>query len=144
MERGGLRLGHSLLRGTTWPDPRADAGEHHFTWAFAPLQGESTGTIERWWERFAGESSVRLFSGDDGGVTVAACKPAEDGDGAIVRLRECDGNGREFRLRCGARMRSVETVDALERPIAGEVRIEGEEIVATIPAFGLLAFRVRF
>ena len=144
LERGGLRLGHSLLRGTTWPDPRADAGEHHLTWAFAPLQGESTGTIERWWERFAGESSVRLFTGDDGGVMVAACKPAEDGDGAILRLRECDGNGREFRLRCGARMRSVETVDALERPIAGEVRIEGEEIVATIPAFGLLAFRVRF
>ncbi len=144
LEHGGLRLGHSLLRGTTWPDPQADAGDHHFTWAFAPLQGESTGTLERWWERFSGESSVRLFSSDDGGVAVAACKPAEDGDGAIVRLRECDGNGRDVRLRCGARMRSAETVDALERPIAGDVRIEGEEIVTTIPAFGLLAFRVRF
>ncbi|HTA40783.1 MAG TPA: glycoside hydrolase family 38 C-terminal domain-containing protein [Candidatus Acidoferrales bacterium] len=144
LERGGLRLGHSLLRATTWPDPHADAGEHQFAWAFAPLQGESIGTIERWWERFAGDPSVRLFASGDGGVAVAACKPAEDGDGAIVRLRECDGNRREVRLRCGARMRSVETVDALERPVAGEARIEGEEIAATIPAFGLLAFRVRF
>jgi alpha-mannosidase len=144
LERGGLRLGHSLLRATTWPDPGADAGEHQFAWAFAPLQGESIGTIERWWERFAGDSSVRLFVSGDDAVAIAACKPAEDGDGAIVRLRECDGRARDVRLRCGARMRSVETVDALERPVAGEARIEGEEIVTTIPAFGLLAFRVRF
>jgi alpha-mannosidase len=144
LDRGGLRLGHSLLRGTTWPDADADVGEQHLSWAFAPLQGESIGTIERWWDRFSGEPSVRLFTCGDGGVAIAACKPAEDGDGAIVRLRECDGSGREVRVRCGARMRSIEAVDGLERPIAGEARIEGEEIVATIAAFGLRAFRVRF
>ena len=29
----GFALGHSLLRGTTWPDPSADEGEHRFAWA---------------------------------------------------------------------------------------------------------------
>jgi alpha-mannosidase len=144
LERGGMRLGHSLLRGTTWPDPHADLGEQSLSWAFAPLRGESTGTIERWWERFACEPSVRLFTTPDDGLAVVACKPAEDGDGAIVRVRECDGADRALRLRCGARMRSAEPVDGLERPAEGEARIEAEEIAATIPAFGLRAFRVRF
>jgi alpha-mannosidase len=148
--RGGLRLGHSLLRGTTWPDPNADLGEHRLTWAFAPLDGQSPGTIERWWERYACEPSVRLFTTPDDGIAVTACKPAEDGDGAIVRVRECDGVARPLRLRCGARMRAVEPVDGLERalsPAADDVpgaTIEGEELVATIPAFGLRSFRVRF
>jgi alpha-mannosidase len=144
LDRGGIRLGHSLLRGTTWPDPHADRGEQHLGWAFAPLRGETLGTIERWWERYACEPSVRLFASEDRGVLVVACKPAEDGDGAIVRVRECDGAERPLRLRCAARMRAIEAVDALERPVPSDARIDGEEILATIPAFALRAFRVRF
>ena len=33
------RLGVSLLRGPTWPDPGADAGRHRFRFALLPLQG---------------------------------------------------------------------------------------------------------
>jgi alpha-mannosidase len=141
---GGVRLGHSLLRGTTWPDPRADLGEQRLAWAFAPLRDERQGTIERWWERYACEPSVRLFTVTDDALLVVACKPADDGDGTIVRVRECDGAPRPVRLRCGARMRAVEAVDGLERPAPGEARIEGEELVSTIPAFGLRSYRVRF
>jgi len=141
---GGVHVGHSLLRGTAWPDPKADLGEQRLSWAFAPLCDEGIGTIERWWERYACEPSVRLFTVTDDALLVVACKPAEDGDGAILRIRECDGAERPLRVRCGARMRAVEAVDALERPIPVEVRIEGESIVSTIPGFGLRSFRVRF
>ncbi|MBD5654382.1 MAG: alpha-mannosidase, partial [Candidatus Eremiobacteraeota bacterium] len=34
--RGATEIGHSLLRGTTWPDPDADRGEAAFSLAYAP------------------------------------------------------------------------------------------------------------
>jgi alpha-mannosidase len=144
LTEGGIALGHSLLRSATWPDPSADLGEHRLSWAFAPVAGAPIGAIERAWESFACESRVRLFDTDHESIQIAACKIAEDGDGVIVRLRECDGADRAARIRCGARMRDVHAVDALERPIDGSIPIEGESFVAAMPAYGLRAFRVRF
>ncbi|HKU82244.1 MAG TPA: glycoside hydrolase family 38 C-terminal domain-containing protein [Candidatus Tumulicola sp.] len=145
LDDGGFALGHSLLRGTEWPDPQADVGEQQLSWAFLPLRpGTTVGGIERGWEAFAAEPAVRLFVPDDDAVLVVACKPAGDGDGAVVRLRECDGTARALRVRCGGRMRDVLAVDGLERPVAGDVRIDGEAFVSTIGAYGLRSFRVRF
>jgi len=145
LENGGLHLGHSLLRSPRWPDPFADCGSMQLAWAFAPFDpGISTGALEAAWEQFAFEPRVRLFRSDDPAICIAACKPAADGDGAIVRARECDGQAREMRLRCGARMREVLPIDGLERPADGIASIEGEEICSRIGAFGLRSFRVRF
>ena len=144
LSSGGLQLGHSLLRSTTWPDPTADLGAAQLSWAYAPFSAASPGAIERVWEAFAHEPRVRLFRSEDESVVVAACKPAHDGRGVIVRARECDGTSRALRLRCGARMRDVHAVDALERPIPGAAAIDREELVSDIPAFGLRSFRVLF
>ena len=145
LPKGGLHLGHSLLRSSRWPDPDADRGPAELEWGLVPCGAAPISALERAWEAFANEPRVRLFTPADGAVLVVACKPADDGDGAIVRVRECDGAARELRLRCGARMRSVEAVDGLERPLAGEeARIEGEELVATLGALRLRSFRVRF
>lgn len=139
-----IALGHSLLRGTTWPDPDADLGSHQFSYAFAPFAGVRTGSLERAWRRFAHEPRVQLFTSEDESVLVAACKPAEDRDGVIVRARECDGGARPVRLRCGARMVAVQAVDALERSIEKPVTIEGEALVFGLKPFELRSFRVRF
>lgn len=144
LPKGGVQIGHSLLRSPRWPDPSADRGEAQLVWAFAPHANAGTGALERAWERFASPPSVRLFTSDDDAAAIVAVKPAEDGDGAIVRVRECDGAKRPVRLRCGARMRSVTAVDALERPIDVEASIEGEYLHATIDAYALRSFRVRF
>jgi alpha-mannosidase len=145
LRKGGVQLGHSLLRSPRWPDPLADRGPAQLAWAFAPFEpGVSVGALEAAWEQFAFEPRVRLFRSEDPSALVVACKPAADGDGAIVRVRECDGADRELRLRSGARMRGVQAVDGLERPIDDAVSIEGEEIVARIGAFELRSFRVRF
>jgi alpha-mannosidase len=142
---GAFALGHSLLRGTVWPDPGADLGEHRLSWAYLPAGGDATyATIERAWLRYAGEFAVRLFESDDPAVLVVACKQADDGDGVVVRVRECDGRPRPLRIRCGARMRAAQSVDALERPANGDARIEAEWIVSHVGAFGLRSFRVRF
>ena len=144
LPKGGLHLGHSLLRGTTWPDASADLGEHRFSYAFAPFAGASAGAIEQAWLRFAHEPRVRLFSAGDEGVLVVACKPAEDGDGVVVRVRECNGTSRSVHLRCGARTTQALSVDALERPIDRPVGIEEESLVFDLNAYEMRSFRVRF
>ncbi len=144
LPNGGLHLGHSLLRSTTWPDPVADRGPAQLSWAFAPFADARFSVLERAWQCFASEPRVRLFTSDDDAIAVVACKPAADGDGVIVRIRECDGEHRTVAVRSGGRMRHVACVDGRECPIESDVRMEGERFVATIPAYGLRSFRVRF
>ena len=85
---------------------------------------------------------MRLFTCDDPAVDIVATKPAEDGVGVIVRVRECDGARRQVVLRCGGRMRRVEAVDACERPIAGEATLEEETLCFVLPPYALRSFRV--
>ncbi|HXF33896.1 MAG TPA: glycoside hydrolase family 38 C-terminal domain-containing protein, partial [Candidatus Acidoferrales bacterium] len=144
LDAGGIHLGHSLLRSTTWPDPRADRGEHSLSWAFAPLRDASIGEIERLWLEFAGMGGVRLFTSEDANVAVAACKPAQDGDGVIVRVRECNGTGARAAVRSGGRVREAKATDALERPLDDEVTIHDESLVFSIAPYALRSFRVRF
>ena len=144
LPKGGIHVGHSLLRGTTWPDPTADQGHNSFAYAFAPAGADSIGALEHLWERFAHESRVRLFVSEQEHVIVAAVKPAQDGRGVIVRIRECDGTAGIARIRCGGRVRGVEPVDAMERPCAGTVSIEAETLVAPIGPFALRSFRAVF
>lgn len=126
LRKGGIHLTAELRR---------ERGPAQLAWAFAPFEpGISMGALEQAWELFAHEPRVRLFTSDDPAVHVLETKPAEDGDGVMVRVRECDGVERPLRLRSGARMREVD----------GGAKIEGETIVADISAFGERTFRVRF
>lgn len=126
LRKGGMHLTVALLR---------ERGPAQLAWAFAPFEpGISMGALERAWELFAQEPRVRLFTSDDPAVLVVETKPAQDGDGVMVRVRECDGVERPLRLRCGARMREVD----------GGAKIEGETIASDIPALGERTFRVRF
>ncbi len=146
---GALRLGHSLLRGTTWPDEKADLGEHMLSYAFAPLHGPADrsvtlGALEHLWRRFALAPTLPMFDCDDESVLVVATKPADDGDGVIVRIRECDGVDRNVILRCAARARSVACVDALERPVQRDAELNDGTIRTRLGPFALRSFRVRF
>ena len=71
-----MLLGHSLLRGTVWPDPGADIGEHALTWAVAPTRNATLGALEAAWRRFARLSGVPLFdSGDESIVVERVSRP---------------------------------------------------------------------
>jgi alpha-mannosidase len=140
---GGIRIGASLLRAPVWPDPQADRGEHQIAYALAPTAGARIGALEGAWRDYAEPGRVRLFTCDDPAVQVVATKPADDGDGIVVRVRECDGETRRVDVHCGGRMRSASAIDACERPVAGEVRVDGEVLSFVLPAFALRTFRIR-
>ncbi|MGH7327282.1 MAG: glycoside hydrolase family 38 C-terminal domain-containing protein, partial [Polyangiaceae bacterium] len=144
LKDGGIHLGLSLLRGPVWPDPNADRGEHRFEWALMPLDGNvGIGGLERVWREYAYPARVRLFTCEDPAVLVVACKPADDGDGIVVRVRECDGAERRIRLAFGGRAREIESCDARERRIEREAALEEHAIVARLQPYELRSFRVR-
>ena len=144
LKRGGVHLGLSLLRGPVWPDPDVDRGEQRFAWALAPTSpGTGIGALEQMWRTYAYPRRVRLFTSDDPAVLVVACKPADDDDGVVVRVRECDGAGRRMRLRFGGRPRSIESCDGRERRIEREVGLEDGAIVAGLEPYELRTFRIR-
>jgi alpha-mannosidase len=94
-----LRL--TLLRGPQYPDPLADLGEHEFTYALYPHQGDwrQADTVRRGWElnvpMFTLPTDIQRpptsFLQVQGPAIVEALKPAEDGEGAILRLYEPHG-----------------------------------------------------
>jgi alpha-mannosidase len=142
LRKGGIRIGTSLLRSPQWPERNADHGEHHIAYALAPTSGATVGALEAVWRDYAEPERVRLFTCDDPSVLIVATKPADDGHGIIVRVRECDGETRRVDLRCGGRMRVVTAVDACERPVAGELKVDGELLSFVLPAYALRTFRV--
>lgn len=141
---GGVRLGQSLLRAPTWPDPAADRGEQRLAWAFVPTSGAAVSALEHAWETYVAEDRVRLFTCDDPAVLIVATYPSDDGDGVIVRVRECDGESRRVALRCGGRMREALAVDAAERTIPGDASIVEEDLVFGLGPYALRSFLVRF
>jgi alpha-mannosidase len=144
LERGrrGSSFGHSLLRAPTWPDPESDLGVHAFSLAFLPFDRLGMGELERAWERFAGATAVPMFTTEDPSLLVVATKLADEGNGIVVRVRECDGVPSDASIRCGARARSVACIDALERPVDGEARLEEGGIRAHFGPFELRSFLV--
>ena len=94
-----LRL--SLLRGTDYPDPDADQGAHDFTYSLLPHAGDwrEGETVRRAAELNAPLAAVPAgapagpvsYLRIAGPAVLETLKPAEDGDGAIVRLYEPNG-----------------------------------------------------
>ncbi len=144
LKDGGVRLGTSLLRAPTWPDPGADRGEQRLAYAFVPTAGASISALEQAWQSYAVADRVRLFTCEDPAVLIVATYPSDDGGGVIVRVRECDGEARRVALRCGGRMRGVTPVDAAEREIDGDGAIEEESLAFELGAFALRSFLVTF
>ena len=118
----------SLIRGPMYPDMLADEGHHHFTYAIMPHDG-------RWWSdevqaeadllvdplRFTPATAATAYdvapiawSGLD--MRLHALKPAEAGDGYVLRVSETAGRRGDFGLSLSGGQ-AWHYVDGLERPL---------------------------
>jgi alpha-mannosidase len=145
-----LRL--SLLRGPGYPDPDADRGRHRFAYALLPHPGDrQEGRVVEEAEAFnlpvvvrpgVVDRPGRLIGIDRPGVSVEAVKPADDGQGTILRVCEVHGSRGPATVTMHRPFRSVERTDLLERPL-GPVDHDGRSVRLPLRPFELVTLRFR-
>ncbi|MGC8713636.1 MAG: alpha-mannosidase, partial [Leptodesmis sp.] len=154
-----LRL--TLLRGSEWPDPEADRGQHHFTYALYPHRGDwkVAQTVRQGYElnlplqvMLISEpehtlekplpSSGSLLSLEAKNLVLMALKPAEDhADEWILRCSECHGESARLQVRSEVfNVRFEHPVDLLEHPIDAAI---ASEQAPTIAPWKIASFKVR-
>lgn len=150
-----LRL--TLLKSAVSPDPQADQGLHRFTYSLFPHQGDwrAAQTVHRAYElnvpirttpaSLAQESdeplSCSFLSTDCSHIVVDTVKPAEDGDGLIIRLYEAHNQRGHGVLTFATTLRSAETCNLLEESL-GTAHYQENRLFFEIRPFEIKSFRV--
>jgi alpha-mannosidase len=150
-----LRL--SLLRSPADPDPKADEGEHRFTYSLYPHGGDwRNGTVQQGFElnnpmiavgAKASKGSLppvdALVSVDAENVIVDAVKKHEDSDAMIVRVYEAYGQRGPFTLTFGRKPARVTECDCMEENDA-PVTSRGNGVSGYITPYEIRTFKVVF
>ncbi len=130
----GGELGISLLRSPVYPDPLADEGRHEFSYALLPHAGswQEAGVLAEAEDlnrplltmpvQAAGPASLRPLRLAGLPLGLGALKPAEDGNGYVLRCYEPYGARGEVSLDLPAGWRLAGELDVLERP-AGDAAL---------------------
>ena len=150
------RMRLTLLRSPNYPDPVADKGEHDFTYAIYPHEGDWRvgGTVREGYElnvpleAAAGRDDVaaRLasfsFAGADAAhVVIDTVKGAEDGRGLIVRAYEAQGARGPVTLRFGFPVREAVECNLME-DVERAVPVADNAIAFAIKPFEIRTFRI--
>jgi alpha-mannosidase len=140
----------SLVRAPRVPDPQADQGKHHFTYALLPGASVEDAIAEGYALNLPlrvaeSERSIEpLVSSDNPAVTVEAVKLADDRSGdVVVRLYESHGGRAKATLRTGFPPAGAQVTDLLERPLPDEsVPVQDGEVVVVLRPFQILTLRL--
>ncbi|MCZ8516355.1 alpha-mannosidase [Paenibacillus filicis] len=147
-----LRL--SLIKSAMVPDPNADQGEHLFTYALLPHEGDwqQGGTVRSAWAlnnpvtsapgRAEQANASLLALSADRHVLIDAVKKAEDTGDVVVRLHEYAGIRGEVTLTSGRSIEEWQPLDLMERP-TGEAQ-NGAPVTFTVKPYELVTLRLRF
>ena len=122
----------SLLRAPTWPDEKADRGEHTFTYALCPHAGTlaDSDTVKRAYYLNEPMTAVRAtgkkttipaawsaVTVDRENVICETVKEAENGDGVIVRFYECADRRTTATVKLGLPAGEVFLCDLMENEL---------------------------
>ncbi|HEX7761212.1 MAG TPA: glycoside hydrolase family 38 C-terminal domain-containing protein [Caulobacteraceae bacterium] len=122
----GGDLALTLIRGSQSPDPGADLGEHRFAYALYPHAGDwrdanTVGEAARFarpvlWSQGAAASVLQkpIVWANPANIVIDTIKPAEDGQGWIVRLYESAGRRGPATLTFGVPVREAALSNTLE------------------------------
>jgi len=149
----------SLLRSPTSPDPEADRGHHHFSYALYPHGGDwkQALTVRHGYEyNYKLQAmQVEAHSGSlpakysyvsvkPDSVVLTALKKAEDDNGLIFRVYEWAGKSGnvEFHVPKGATGATV--TNLLEKPEGEALTVAGDTVTAPIHPFEILTVKVNY
>jgi alpha-mannosidase len=158
VHRGALRL--TLLRASNYPDPDADRGEHHFTYALLPhlralAQSDVIAEAARLNQPVvaiagvsggASTSSISAIGSSNPQVVITAVKQAEDGTGdVVVRCYEASGGRATATLTGAFAASSVVVCDFLERALPHEAdaaSFDGHTLTVHLRPFQIVTLRL--
>jgi alpha-mannosidase len=143
----------SLLRAPTYPDPKADRGTHHFSYAIYPHAGgwREAGVVAEGYKfnvplrTFAHAKSDEIssfVSVDSANFVLDTIKAASDGDGVILRSYEAHGARGLARIRLGFPFKVVRSVNLLEEEISA-VEPDGEVVSIQYTPYQIVTLKVR-
>ncbi|MEO7018800.1 MAG: glycoside hydrolase family 38 C-terminal domain-containing protein, partial [Ktedonobacteraceae bacterium] len=148
----------TLLKSAISPDPTADQGLHRFTYSLLPHQGDwrDAQTVRRAYELNVpvlvapgylpahqnGPLASSFLSTDCPHIVIDTIKPAEDGQGLIVRLYEAHNQRGHATLTFATPLLSAEECNLLEEPL-GEVQHQEHTLSFQVKPFEIKTFRVR-
>ncbi len=150
----GGELALTLIRGSESPDPGADLGEHSFAYALYPHAGDwrEANTVSQaarfarpvLWATGAAANVLQqpIVSTSPANVVIDTLKPAEDGQGWIVRLYESAGLRGLATLTFGVQVHSVSLSNTLEEPGA-VLTLDNGACVLDVRPFQISTLRVR-
>jgi len=149
----------SLLRSPTWPDPEADRGHHHFTYALYPHGGDwkQALTVRHGYEynyRLQA-SQVQAHTGSlpaeyayvtvkPENVVLTALKKAEDADGLIFRVYEWAGKSGDVEIHVPKGATEATVTNLMERPEGAALKIVDGTVTAPIHPYEILTVRVGY
>ncbi|MGB3554184.1 MAG: glycoside hydrolase family 38 C-terminal domain-containing protein [Jannaschia sp.] len=142
----------TLIKSATSPDPQADQGRHVFTYALFPHAGGWTNGVIREaaflnmpprLERIAA-SGLPFVTTSRSAVLVETIKPAEDGDGVILRLYEAHRTRGPVTLTFASAPLAVERSDLLEFEPGAAMIVSDRTVTFDIRPFEIVTLRVRF
>ncbi len=144
----------TLLRAPKDTDPEADLHEHDFTFAYYPHQGNlinsdvlrqghnlNSPVIVQQVEMLPETKQLSYFDIDGDNVKIEVVKPAENGDGLIIRLYEYSGKSSKNRLKIHNQVEKIIEVDLLEND---ELIIteNSQEVDLLFEPFEIRSFRI--
>jgi len=144
----------TLLKAPVDPWPEADRGRHTFTLSLLPHEGNAfeadVYTQAAVPDRAqvlcgAGPAAGTRFSLAESltrGVALEALKPAEDGDGLILRVNEYEGRRCLARVRLGRSIRSAQLCGLMENPLE-TLRADGNILEVPLMPRQILTIRLK-
>jgi alpha-mannosidase len=152
-----LRL--SLLRSPTWPDPDADRGHHHFSYALYPHAGtwkqaltERAGydfnyklramQVESHTGSLPAEHSYVSVAPEN--VVLTAVKKAEDDNGLIFRVFEWAGRQSDVTFTVPAGATAATETNLMEKTVGSPLSLSGDKVTIPIHPYEILSLRVDY
>ncbi len=152
-----LRL--TLLRSPTWPDPDADRGPQHFTYAIYPHAGtwKQADTVHRGYELNDPLTATQVFPHtgslppthsfaaiDEKNVILTAVKKAEDTDALIFRMYETNGEATQVHLHIPTGATYAVETNLMEKPEATHLPLASNTVTLSIKPYEILTVSVAY
>jgi alpha-mannosidase len=152
-----LRL--TLLRSPTSPDPDADRGHQHFSYALYPHAGDwkQAMTVRRGWEfnyklaatqveahtgTLPAQHSFVSVSADD--VVLTAVKKAEDSNALVFHMYEWAGKDASVDLALPVGATGATETNLLEKPVGDPLAVKADHVSFPIHPYEIVAIRADY